>query len=53
MPKTHPWHSVKEPHHHNNTKYGPGSEIPPKNRVAGTGGKPICKGCDNLNREGK
>jgi hypothetical protein len=50
MPKAYPWNSVKEPHHHDNTKCGPGSEIPAHNRVAGTGGKPLCKDCAKLNQ---
>jgi len=40
MPKTYPWNSIKELHHHDNTRCGPGSEIPGHNRVSGTGGKP-------------
>jgi len=53
MPKVPAFHSVKENHHHDNSKCGPGSEIPPANRVAGTGGKPLCKDCAKLNSEGK
>ena len=53
MPQTSAWHSIKENHHHNNTKCGPGSEIPPHNRVAGTGQKPLCRDCAKLNAEGK
>ncbi len=53
MPQTNPWHSIKEPHHHNNTTCGPGSQIPPQNKVQGTGGKPLCKDCADLNRRGK
>jgi hypothetical protein len=49
MPKTGPWHSVEEPHHHNNTQCGPGSEIPQPDRVSGTGGKQECEGCAKLN----
>jgi hypothetical protein len=53
MPRTFAWHSIKEPHHHENTRCGPGSEIPAHNRVSGTGGKPLCKNCARLNSEGK
>jgi hypothetical protein len=53
MPKVPAFHSVKENHHHDNSKCGPGSEIPATNRVAGTGGKPLCKDCAKLNGEGK
>ena len=52
--KVAPWNSIKEPHrHHNNTKCGPGSEIPPHNRVEGTGGKPLCEDCKKLNDKGE
>jgi hypothetical protein len=53
MPKVAAFHSVKENHYHNNSKCGPGSEIPPHNRVSGDGGKPLCKDCKKLNDEGK
>jgi hypothetical protein len=53
MPQTSPWYSIKENHHHNNTKCGPGSEIPSHNRVAGTGNKPLCRDCAKLNVDGK
>jgi hypothetical protein len=51
--KTTPWNSIRESVHHNNTKCGPGSEIPPRNRVNGTGGKPLCQDCAYWNRQGK
>jgi len=53
MPITSPWHSVKRQEYHNNTKCGPGSEIPPHNRQSGTGNKPLCKDCADLNKQGK
>jgi hypothetical protein len=53
MPQTQAWHSSKENHHHNNTRCGPGSEIPPHNRLPGTGNKPLCRDCAKLNAEGK
>ena len=53
MPKVYPWNSVKANHHHNNTLCGPGSEIPPHNRVEGTSGKPLCHDCEKLNAAGK
>ena len=53
MPKVAPWHSVKENHHHDNTRCGPGSEIPGHNRVAGSGGKPLCRDCAQLDAQGK
>jgi hypothetical protein len=48
-----PWHSIYQDHHHNNSKCGPGSEIPEHNRKDGTGGKPLCADCASLNRQGK
>jgi len=53
MPTTYPWNSIKENHCHNNTKCGPGSGIPPHNRVSGTSNKPLCRDCAKLNNEGK
>ncbi len=53
MPTAPPWHSIKENRYHDNTLCGPGSEIPPHNRVTGTGGKPHCLDCVKLNAEGK
>jgi len=53
MPQVAPFHSKNEPHHHNNSRCGPGSEIPRHNRVAGTGGKPLCKVCQGLNQKGE
>lgn len=53
MPAMPAWNSKKENHYHNNSKCGPGSEIPPHNHEAGTGGKPLCKDCAKLNSEGK
>jgi hypothetical protein len=53
MPKVIPFHSAKEYHHHDNSKCGPGSEIPPHNKLSGTGGKPLCKDCSKLDSEGK
>jgi len=48
-----PWHSKNQAHYHNNTNCGPGSEIPPANRIEGTGGKPICADCRKLNDAAK
>lgn len=53
MPRVPAFNSKKEHHHHDNSKCGPGSEIPPHNRESGTGGKPLCKDCAKLNSEGK
>src|SRR5207247_145672 len=53
MPKVAPFHSAKEPHHHDNSKCGPGSEIPAHNKLPGTGGKPLCKDCKKLNDAGQ
>jgi hypothetical protein len=53
MPQVAAWNSVKETHYHNNTRCGPGSEIPPRNRLSGTGGKRLCRDCAGLNAQGK
>ena len=49
MPSVSPFNSVKENRYHNNSKCGPGSEIPPHNRNPGTGNKPLCEDCNKLN----
>jgi hypothetical protein len=48
MAKVAAFHSKKENHYHDNSKCGPGSEIPAHNRVPGTGGHPRCKDCAKL-----
>lgn len=56
MPKTSPWHSVKknDPNvYHDNTKCTEGNNIEPENRRSGTDGRPLCKSCDRLDKEGK
>jgi len=53
MPKTSPWHSIKQNVHHNNTECNEGNNIEPENRREGTGGKPLCENCKKLNEEGK
>ncbi len=56
MPQASPWHSKKDSDrkvHHNNTKCTEGNNIETANRVAGTGGRPLCEHCKKLNDEGK
>ena len=53
MPQVPAFHSVKENHYHNNSKCGPGSEIPAHNRRPGTGNKQLCADCVKLNAAGK
>lgn len=54
MPKVAAFHRDREGEkYHDNTRCGPGSEIPVKDRIAGTGGKPHCTECARLNAEGK
>ena len=53
MPQKSPWHSIKQPHHHNNTECNTGNNIEKENRREGTGGKPLCKECADLNARGK
>lgn len=47
------FHSVKEQVHHNNNKCTEGNNIEKENRRDGTGGKPLCSHCADLNRQGK
>lgn len=53
MPKKSPWHSIKQPVHHNNTNCNTGNNIEKENLREGTGGKPLCKECENLNQQGR
>ncbi len=54
MPQVAPWHWDREKErYHNNRLCGPGGEIPPQQRLRGTGGKKLCLQCDKLNKEGK
>lgn len=53
MPKKAPWHSIKQSVHHNNTNCNTGNNIERENLRDGTGGKPLCKECADLNRDGK
>jgi hypothetical protein len=46
--KTYPWHSVKQPVHHNDTDCNTGNNIEVENRRPGTGGKPLCHECASL-----
>lgn len=48
MAKTNTFHSVKQDKHHNNTSCTEGNNIEPENWRAGTGGKPLCKRCQDL-----
>ncbi len=55
MPKVPPFHSrlVGTNKHHNNSACTEGDNIETYNRVAGTGGYPLCSHCQRLNNEGK
>lgn len=46
--RTNPWHSVKAPVHHNETRCTTGNNIERENRRSGTGGKPLCQECARL-----
>lgn len=48
--KTSPWHSIKQPHYHNDTDCNAGNNIERENLRTGTGGKPLCKECASLPR---
>jgi hypothetical protein len=53
MPKKSPWHSIKQTVHHDNTECNTGNNIERENRREGTGGKPLCKECADLNARGR
>lgn len=48
-----PWHSEKSGVHHNNSECNTGNNIERENIRQGTGGKPLCSECSDLNRRGK
>ena len=55
MPYVSPFHSDRPRDravYHNN-RCGPSTEIPPANRVSGTGGRRLCDDCEKMNRDGK
>jgi hypothetical protein len=49
MAKVPAFHSIKQNVHHNNSKCTEGNNIERENLRQGTGGKPLCKHCANLN----
>jgi hypothetical protein len=55
MPTTSPWHSKRsgETVHHDNTRCTEGNNIESYYRAPGTGGRPLCKHCADLDRQGK
>lgn len=53
MPKKSPWHSIKQSVHHNNTNCNTGNNIELENLRQGSGGKPLCQECSNLNKQGR
>ncbi len=53
MGKVSPWHPVKStdrPVYHDNTDCTEGNNIEPENRREGTGGRPRCEHCANLDK---
>lgn len=53
MPYKSPWHSIKANVHHNNSNCNTGNNIEKENLRTGTGGKPLCAECADLNKRGK
>ena len=51
MPRTFPWHSKTSNVYHNNSDCNVGRTIQQKDRLQGTGGKPLCQKCSDLNRK--
>ena len=47
-----PRHSIKQPVHQDNTECNTGNNIERENLRQGTGGKPLCKECGGLDKEG-
>ncbi|HEY1294691.1 MAG TPA: hypothetical protein VGJ60_16560 [Chloroflexota bacterium] len=52
MPRRAPWHSVLQYVHHDNTNCNTGNNIERENLRQGTGGKPLCRECADLDRRG-
>jgi len=48
-----PWNSKIMNVHHNNNQCKTGNNIESYNLQQGTGGKPLCKECADLNKAGK
>jgi hypothetical protein len=51
--KVAPTHSIKQYVHHDNDKCTERNNIEKENLRQGTGGKPLCQRCAELNKEGK
>jgi hypothetical protein len=51
MAKVSAWHSIKQQKHHDNNACTEGNNIESENRRDGTGGKPKCDRCKELNGE--
>ena len=47
-----PWHSVNSEVYHNNPNCQTGSSMNPENMQRGTGDKPLCGECEQLNNSG-
>jgi hypothetical protein len=53
MPQKSPWHSTKQVVYHDNTECSTGNNIESENLAQGTGGKPKCRECANLDAAGR
>lgn len=53
MTRVSAWYSLLQHVHHNNNKCTEGNNIEARNRRDGTGGKPLCSHCAELNASGK
>ena len=49
MKAAQPWHSLKQNVHHDNTECQEGKSIAPTDLREGTGGRPACERCVQLN----
>lgn len=56
MPKTDPWHSIRQQDrnvYHDNTRCTEGNNIEPQYRRSGTAGRPLCETCRRLAAQGQ
>lgn len=53
MPRKYPWHSIYSGVHHDNTECNTGNNIERENLQPGTGNKPLCSECRDLNAQGR
>jgi hypothetical protein len=50
VPRTFPWHAATSDVYHNNSDCKTGRGVAQEERLSGTGGKPLCRECTELNQ---